>query len=96
MTDRSKAKVVDVSVDETVIPGGRAFLHGVYVNTTLSAHDLPIKNGSGGETYVTIPASATAGQHFPLPGIEFEDEIVVDPNNAAAGEVVLAYSLAGH
>lgn len=96
MSERTKPVVVDVADNETVVTADRAYLHGVYVNTALSAHDLPIKNGSGGATLVTIPASAAAGTHYPFPGIEFDAGIVVDPNDAATGGVVLAIARAGH
>lgn len=95
MVYRSRPSVVDVADNETVVTTDRAFLHGVYVNTALSAHALPIKNGPGGATIVTIPASAAAGAHYSFPGIEFSAGIAVDPNDAATGAVVLAWTRAG-
>lgn len=95
MVDRTKPAVVDVADNETIVTTEVAFLYGVYVNTVLSAHALPIKDGTGGTTLVTIPASAAAGSHYPLPGIEFASGIAVDPNDAATGNVTLAWNRAG-
>lgn len=81
--------VVDVSVDSTTVYNGPALLFGVYVNTALSAHALPIKDGS--TTVVSIAASAAAGVNTTLPGIRFETSLVVDPDNSATGSVTVAY-----
>lgn len=81
--------VVDVAVDSTTVSSVPALLFGVYVNTALSAHALPIVDGS--TTIVTIPASAAAGSMYTFPGIRFETSLIVDPNDAATGNVTLAY-----
>ena len=95
MVDRTKPAVVDVSDNETVVSTVRSFLYGVYVNTALSAHALPIKDGTGGTTLVTIPASAAAGSHYPIPGIEFASGIAVDPDDVATGNVTVAWNREG-
>jgi hypothetical protein len=89
----TKPAVVDVATDTTTVFTGRCYLYGVYINTVLSAHALPIVDGS--TTLVTIPASAAAGTHFPLPGILFATSLIVDPNDAATGNVTLAYTPEG-
>jgi len=81
--------VVDVSVDSTTVSTGPAILLGVYVNTVLSAQALPIKDGS--TTVITLPASAAAGAMYTFPSIRFETSIVVDPDNAATGNVTVIY-----
>lgn len=85
----TKPAVVDVADNTTTVHTGRCYLYGVYINTVLSAHTLLIKDDT--TTLVTIPASAAAGTHFPLPGIQFATSLIVDPNDAATGNVTLAY-----
>lgn len=81
--------VVDVADNSTTVYNGPAILHGVYVNTALSAHVLPIKDGS--TTVVSLAASAAAGTSILYPGIRFETSLIVDPNDAATGSVTVAY-----
>lgn len=81
--------VVDVADDSTTVYNGPAVLAGVYVNTGLSAHALPIADGS--TTVVTIPASASAGAMYTFPGIKFATSLVVDPNDSATGSVTVVY-----
>ena len=81
--------VVNVGDDTTTVYNGPAILHAVYVNTALSAHALPIVDGS--TTVVTIPASATAGSIYQPFDIKFATSLIVDPNDAATGSITVAY-----
>ena len=81
--------VVPIADDTTTVYTGACMIYGVYINTILSAQVLPIKDGT--TTVITIPASAAAGTHFPLPGIRFETSLIVDPDNAATGNITVAY-----
>lgn len=81
--------VVDVSVNSTTVYNGPAILLGAYVNTALSAHVLPIKDNA--TTVCSLPASAAAGSVYSFPGIRFETSLVVDPDDAATGNVTIAY-----
>lgn len=81
--------VVDVATDSTTVYTGKCLLMGVYVNTALSAHALPIIDGS--TTVVTIPASAAAGSMYTFPGIRLETSLIVDPNDAATGNITVVY-----
>ena len=81
--------VVAVADDTTTVYTGPCMLYGVYVNTVLSAQVLPIKDGT--TTVITLPASAGAGTHYPIPGIRFETSLIVDPDNSATGNVTVAY-----
>ena len=67
-------------------------MYGVYVNTALSAHALPIKDDT--TTIVTVPASAAAGSMYNFPGILFSTSLIVDPNDAATGNVTVAWKTA--
>lgn len=81
--------VVNVATDSTTVYNGPALLFGVYVNTALSAHVLPIVDGS--TTVVSIAASAAAGTNTTFPGIRFETSLIVDPDNSGTGSVTIAY-----
>jgi hypothetical protein len=81
--------VVDVSDNTTTVYTGPVILHGVYVNTVLSNHELPIKNGT--TAVVTIPAQAAAGAIYQPFDIVFDTSLVVDPNDAATGSITVAY-----
>lgn len=81
--------VVDVSTNSTTVHDGPALLFGVYVNTALSAHALPIADNT--TTVVSIAASAAVGTNITFPGIRFETSMIVDPNDAATGSVTVAY-----
>lgn len=81
--------VVNVADDSTTVYTGPCLLLGVYVNTALSAHVCPIKDGS--TTVVSIAASAAAGTSILYPGIRFETSLVVDPDNSGTGSITVAY-----
>lgn len=81
--------VVDVGDNTTTVLSGAALLYGVYVNTALSAHALPINDDA--VTVLSIAASAAVGTNITLPGIRFNTSLVVDPNDAATGSVTLAF-----
>lgn len=81
--------VVNVADNSTTVYNGPCLLFGVYVNTALSAHALPIVDGS--TTVVSIAASAAVGTNTTFPGIRFETSLIVDPNDAATGSVTVAY-----
>ena len=81
--------VVDVSANTTTVYDGPAILHGIYVNTALSAHALPIEDAS--TTVVTIPASATAGSIYHPFDIKFATSLIVNPNDSATGSITVAY-----
>jgi len=81
--------VVPVATDSTTVFSGPCMIYGVYINTVLSTHVLPIKDGA--TTVITLPVDAAAGTHFPLPGIRFETSLIVDPHDDATGNVTVAY-----
>lgn len=84
--------VVDVANNDTTVYSGPCLLFGVYVNTALSAHANPFKDGgTSGTTVVTLPASAAAGAMYSFPGIRFETSLVFDPDDSATGNITVAY-----
>ncbi len=83
-------KVVDVATDITTVSAIPAILYGIYVDTVLSNHALPIKDGSN--VVLNVVAQAAAGTNLSWPaGIRFETSLVVDPNDAATGGIVVFY-----
>lgn len=84
-----KYALVDVADNSTTVIGNRAKLYGIYVDTVLSAHACPIVDGS--TTVFSLIASLAAGTLLEFPGIEFSTSIVVDPNDAATGNIVVFY-----
>jgi hypothetical protein len=85
--------VVDVATDSTTIVTGRCTLYGIYVNTALSAHALPILDGA--TPVITLIASLAAGTNLPLPsrGIDFATSLIIDPNDAATGNITVMYDI---
>jgi hypothetical protein len=81
--------VVNVATDSTTVFTGACILYGVYVNTVLSAHVLPILDGA--TTVVSLPASAAAGSVYTFPGIRFATSLIVDPDNSATGSITVAF-----
>lgn len=81
--------VVDVSDNTTTVFTGPCIVYGVYVTTVLSAHVLPVYDGS--VNVFSLPASAAAGTSVLLPGLRFDTSLIVDPNDAATGGVTVAY-----
>lgn len=88
MADRKYA-VVDVATDSTTVRTGAVRVWGIVVNTALSAHALPILDGS--TTVYTVPASAAAGAFYELFGVVFNTSLIVDPNDAATGNITVIY-----
>jgi heme/copper-type cytochrome/quinol oxidase subunit 1 len=80
---------VDVADNATTVYNGPCIVYGIFVNTVLSAHACPILDGT--TTVLTLPASLAAGTNIPLPGIRFNTSLIVDPNDAATGGIVIAY-----
>lgn len=81
--------VVNVADNSTTVYNGPAILLGAYVNTTLSAHVLPITDAA--TTVCSLPSAAAAGSVYSFPGIRFETSLIVNPDDAATGSVTIAY-----
>lgn len=87
--DSYETLVVDVATDSTTVYTGGCRLGAIYINTALSAHALPILDGA--VTKFTIPASAAAGTLFPFWGAKFHSSLIVDPNDAATGNITVMW-----
>lgn len=83
------AKVFDTSNNIGTISTGPAALHGIYINTTLSAHTVLIKNRT--TAIFTIPASATAGNYYAFDETEFTTNLIVDPDDSSTGSITVIY-----
>lgn len=82
--------VVDVATNSTTVCATPCVLFGYYINTALSAHALPLQDNT--TAVITIPASAAAGsmQNF-IGGIHLLTSFVIDPNDAATGNITVWY-----
>ena len=81
--------VVDVSDNSTTVYAGKCRLWGVYVNTVLSAHACPLEDST--TAIYTLIASLAAGQNLAFPGTQFNTSLVVDPDDAATGNITVCY-----
>lgn len=86
----TKCSVVDVADNSTTVYNAPARLYKIYVNTALSAHALPIVDGS--TTKFTLITSLQAGQSVDFPGARFDTTLVVDPNDAATGNITVCWA----
>lgn len=81
--------VVNVADDSTTIYTGKCIYYGAAVTTALSAHALPIMDGSN--TIDSFAASSAVGVVHSWPGIVCLTSLVVDPNNSATGNITVFY-----
>jgi hypothetical protein len=88
--------VVDLSTNSTTVSAAPAIIGNIWVNTVLSAHACPILDGA--TTIWSLPAStpvtttdATSFKH--LHGTRCETSLIVDPNDAATGAIVVQWRL---
>jgi hypothetical protein len=81
---------VDLATDSTTVLDKPALVYGWEVTTVLSAHACPLKDSTS--TVMSVPASSAVGaSHFVEGGIRFETNCVVDPDNAATGNLTVYY-----
>lgn len=83
--------VADVSNNTISITTDPAILRGVLVTTGLSAHDVPIYDGSGGDLVAKIPASSGIGTWIECGDMRCPNGVYVDPNDAATGVISVVY-----
>ena len=81
--------VVNIAADFTTIYSGPVLLRGIYVNTTLSAHVVPVRDNS--VTIFSIPASTAAGTFINCMDVRMETNLQVDPDNVATGNITVVY-----
>jgi hypothetical protein len=82
--------VVDVANNSTTVYSGPCIYYGSVVTTVLSAHALPILDGSN--TIDSHVASAAVGTYHPFNhGVRCSTGILVDPNDAATGNITVLY-----
>ena len=89
-------EIVNVATDSTtVVPNGPVVLGGIIVTTALSAHALPIEDANG-NTVAAVAASSAVGTHIGFGnGILIKNGLVVDPDNAATGQITVYYRRGG-
>lgn len=89
-----KTKTVDLADNSTVVEAEPCLVLGAYVNTVLSAHACPVKDGTTGNEF-TIPASAAAGNMYNFGSSRFLENLTVDPDDAATGSITVLYVILG-
>lgn len=83
--------VVDVADNSTTISATPAMFYSIHVNTGLSAHALPVKDGTA--TVFSLAASAAAGTNLVVPeGIPFATSLIVDPHDSGTGSVTVVWA----
>ena len=82
--------VVDVSTNSTTVSATPAIFYSIHVNTVLSAHALPVLDGSA--TIANLAASAAVGTNLVTIGIPCLTSLIVDPNDAATGSVTVVWA----
>lgn len=83
-------KVIDVADNSTTVYTGACIYYGATVTTVLSAHACPILDGAN--TIDSFAASAAVGTyHGFMHGVRCATGIVVDPNDAATGNMTVYY-----
>jgi hypothetical protein len=81
---------VDVSTDSTTVYTGPCIYYGATVTTVLSAQALPIHDGT--TPIDAFAASAAVGtSHNFATGVRCSTSLVVDPDNAATGNITVYY-----
>lgn len=81
---------VDVANNSTTIYTGPCLYYGAIVTTALSAHALPILDGS--TTIDSFAASSAVGSFHGLThGVRCDTSLIVDPNDAATGNITVFY-----
>lgn len=89
VTQECDYSTVDVSNNSTTIYTGKCIYYGAAVTTALSAHALPIMDGSA--TIDSFAASSAVGSVHSWPGVVCLTSLVVDPNDAATGNITVFY-----
>lgn len=93
MANEWKKAVVDLADNSTTISSLPCLVKGVYINTQISSHVCDIKDGS--DVAYKIPASATAANRYDFGPTRFETSLVIDPNDAATGNITVEYVILG-
>jgi hypothetical protein len=81
--------VVSVADNSTTVYSGACIYYGAAVTTALSAHALPILDGSA--TIDSFAASSAVGTVHSWPGIRCATSLIVNPDDAATGDITVFY-----
>ena len=81
---------VNVATDSTTVYTGPCIYYGCVVTTALSAQAMPILDGS--TTIDSFAASSAVGTYHGFNhGVRCATSLIVDPNDAATGNVTVFY-----
>lgn len=86
-----RKKALDLSDGTTTITNVPCLVKGLFVNKTLSAHDLSINDGTSAA--FVIPASEPSGSVYDYDGTRFDTKPILVPHASATGEVTILYKV---
>jgi hypothetical protein len=90
-TPEVRTKRINLGAAESqTVCSGPALLRGLNVNTTLSAHQVSILNGAGGNAEDTIPAES-AGPWLPYGDVYYPDGIYLSIPSGASGNISVKF-----
>lgn len=84
--------VVDLSANSTVLSTKTSILRGVHVKTTMTGAACTISDGATAK--FTVPALSVAGTWIPFGDAKMGNGIVIDPDDAGAGELTVIWASA--
>lgn len=81
--------VVDLTDNSTIVTTSTAHVHGVFLNSTLTAACVIQDNATA---VFTIPSAAAAGTYIDLFGALFVENLVVNPGDSETGSLTIVYT----
>jgi hypothetical protein len=81
--------VVNLADNSTTLSSRKCIVRGIAVNTVMSAHICDVLTGSVHKRY--LPSATPAGTWFPFGDVAYPDGIVINPDDAATGEIEVVY-----
>jgi len=83
--------LVDLSDDSTTVSAVPCRIWGISCTTVLSNHICPVQDDA--VVVLSLPALWAAASWISLPGDFYATSLVVNPNVAATGDIVVYYSV---
>lgn len=88
-SQETKCTTFDTATNSSTEYPGPAILSYIYVNTVLSAHTVVFKDSATAK--LTLPASMAAGTQLTPPGMRFDTNLTIDPDDTSTGNITYCY-----
>jgi len=88
MIEEWKYAVVNLADNSTTVSSKPALLHAIYVNTAFSAHQVSVEDAA--TAVFLLPAGSPIGDKFCF-NTRFETSLIIDPDDAATGNITVMY-----